>query len=332
MQDPISQQKSRIPWIDYSKALLIYLMVVGHCGASGLFSQFIYAFHIPAFFIISGYLYKPHHWLKTLKSFLIPIIFYSIINFIVYATPKLISGNLETENLGLRIFLPYFLDEMPPGIESLSLVKGMWFIIVLMFCRFIIGDIHFFYNPIKKYRVLIIAICILWILFEQISGYQNPLWKYKLYKIISCLPFVLTGTIIKDKISVEHITAKMCLVWAALFIFISFIQGKCDLYTIEYGITYPLFFINATIGSLILFKSLSHFSPKNWIKVLSIGTLFILGCHIFLRNWIMAIMSKCGINIDHNFNAILVGVIIILICYYPISLLKQYKPILLGKS
>lgn len=67
-------------WIDWSKALLIWLMVLGHAGLSGMPRELVYAFHMPAFFIISGYLYKPHKCWRTLKSFGIPILFFSAIN------------------------------------------------------------------------------------------------------------------------------------------------------------------------------------------------------------------------------------------------------------
>ena len=72
--------KNRESWIDWSKAILIWLMVLGHAGLSGIPREFVYAFHMPAFFIISGYLYRPHNWAKTLKSFGIPILFFSMIN------------------------------------------------------------------------------------------------------------------------------------------------------------------------------------------------------------------------------------------------------------
>lgn len=71
---------NREAWIDWSKAILIWLMVLGHAGLSGVPRDFVYAFHMPAFFIISGFLYKPHSWWKTLKSFGIPILFFSAIN------------------------------------------------------------------------------------------------------------------------------------------------------------------------------------------------------------------------------------------------------------
>ena len=52
------QEKNRIVWIDWAKVILIYLMVVGHALPCKWENQVIYAFHMPAFFIISGFLLK----------------------------------------------------------------------------------------------------------------------------------------------------------------------------------------------------------------------------------------------------------------------------------
>ena len=46
----------RIEWIDIFKGLAIILVVVGH--ATGLFSTYIYQFHVAAFFFISGWVAK----------------------------------------------------------------------------------------------------------------------------------------------------------------------------------------------------------------------------------------------------------------------------------
>ena len=89
----------RIIWIDWAKTILIYLMVVGHCLPAPWESTLIYAFHMPAFFIISGYLYRQHNWWRTVKSFVVPVAFFSAINFVIYAIPKIIKGTFSTENL-----------------------------------------------------------------------------------------------------------------------------------------------------------------------------------------------------------------------------------------
>lgn len=46
-------EKKRIEWVDIYKALGIILVVVGH--ATGAFNNYIYQFHMAAFFFISGY-------------------------------------------------------------------------------------------------------------------------------------------------------------------------------------------------------------------------------------------------------------------------------------
>lgn len=47
--------KKRILWIDIAKAIAILLMVVGHTSIPNVLSNFIWAFHMPLFFIASGF-------------------------------------------------------------------------------------------------------------------------------------------------------------------------------------------------------------------------------------------------------------------------------------
>ena len=56
---------NRVKWIDYAKCILIFFMVSGHCNINNTYHMFIYSFHMPAFFIISGYLFK----IKEEKAF-----------------------------------------------------------------------------------------------------------------------------------------------------------------------------------------------------------------------------------------------------------------------
>lgn len=99
--------KSRENWIDWSKTILIWLMVLGHAGLNGIPREFVYAFHMPAFFIISGYLYKPHSWLRTLKGFGLPIIFFSAINLCyVILRSELKGESILDGDLILRITPP----------------------------------------------------------------------------------------------------------------------------------------------------------------------------------------------------------------------------------
>lgn len=95
--------KSRINWIDFGKGLAIFFVLVGHV-LLGLYQSEkfpswnnvlislvaqLYIFHIPVFFALSGYFFKPVSSLKEFWDYAkkktivlgIPYIFYSIIHF-----------------------------------------------------------------------------------------------------------------------------------------------------------------------------------------------------------------------------------------------------------
>ena len=56
-------------WIDWSKSIGIYLVVLGHCSFFNKdIEGFIYTFHMPLFFMISGYLYKGNHSIFRLDT------------------------------------------------------------------------------------------------------------------------------------------------------------------------------------------------------------------------------------------------------------------------
>lgn len=56
--------------MDIAKALCITLMVVGHGGCPSYLGRFIYMFHMPCFFFISGWLLSDKY-LADLKTGLI---------------------------------------------------------------------------------------------------------------------------------------------------------------------------------------------------------------------------------------------------------------------
>ena len=50
--------KERLDYLDRAKGYLIILVVIGHIWQSGPVFNVIYAFHMPAFFVISGILFQ----------------------------------------------------------------------------------------------------------------------------------------------------------------------------------------------------------------------------------------------------------------------------------
>jgi Fucose 4-O-acetylase and related acetyltransferases len=79
----------RVEYMDILKGLAIILVVMGHCSGKG--ENIIYLFHMPLFFIISGYFYKeesinrPIQFIKKrLKSLYLPFIKYEFLFLILH--------------------------------------------------------------------------------------------------------------------------------------------------------------------------------------------------------------------------------------------------------
>jgi len=51
-------EENRIVWIDIAKGIAIILMVIGHSTIPSWLSSFIWTFHMPLFFIASGWTTK----------------------------------------------------------------------------------------------------------------------------------------------------------------------------------------------------------------------------------------------------------------------------------
>src|SRR4051794_36832842 len=81
---PSKAKKGRVEWIDTAKGIAIILVVVGHdlrglmaagilprAGATEIIDGWIYAFHMPLFFVLAGF-FVPHTFVdeQDLKSFL----------------------------------------------------------------------------------------------------------------------------------------------------------------------------------------------------------------------------------------------------------------------
>ncbi|MFC6260633.1 acyltransferase family protein [Levilactobacillus fujinensis] len=63
--------KKRIMWIDVARAIAMLCVIIGHSlyqYTDSTFGNMIYNFHMPLFFIFSGYLYHMKHWDKEARG------------------------------------------------------------------------------------------------------------------------------------------------------------------------------------------------------------------------------------------------------------------------
>lgn len=168
--------KGRIEWIDISKGIGIFLVIIGHTYIDpGLRGQ-IYSFHMPLFFFISGYLFsvKKHPKLngfvlaKT-TSLLLPYLTFSIISIYV---GKYLQGQAIDIPVMVKVF---FLSRR----NDIYFDQPLWFLTSLFTVEIIF---YFLLKYIKKSLVILLAAIIMSIF---------SIWKLDALHATEVLPWSL---------------------------------------------------------------------------------------------------------------------------------------------
>jgi len=312
-------QRERIAYIDITKTICITLMVVGHWTNNSILLMYIYSFHMPALFVISGFLYKPHPWKRTIISFGVPVVFYSLINIGVL----LLIGELKFNSLFSRdVFFRFFHYRFGLGD---GFFMGDWFIWSLLGLRLLFGDIKktsFF----KKYYIAVSIIVIIYMSFESYLISIDTLFRgWYISRLIPSLPFFCFGFFLKDnKWNPLCLSLNRVLILCLLFILIPIINGMCSINSNEYGLSYMIFYINAIVSTIFMFTISVNLPSNQFATTISKGTMLILGLHVPIMKILNGILPQ--------YCDIIIPFLTIFICFYPIRWLDKYCPLLLGKA
>ena len=121
----------RLFWMDSAKALGIILVVLGHVPSAIEYRWVIYLFHMPLFFLLSGYLYNistPRQELtRSFKSLIVP--------YFIYSFMLLILWTIKYKTFSFSLFLNIlFSNQNAMGGTATSLCP-LWFLVSLFFMR-----------------------------------------------------------------------------------------------------------------------------------------------------------------------------------------------------
>ena len=139
-------ERQRNNYIDWIKGICIFMVVLGHCSLlnENVF-WFIYRFHMPLFFIISGYLFNNSIsiviFLKNkFRRIIIPYIIFFILSFLI--------NNLLFEKISLKFAIKVFILNG----EYLGYIKNyaLWYLPTF----FVISIIFYYLSKLKSKKLL----------------------------------------------------------------------------------------------------------------------------------------------------------------------------------
>ena len=316
--------KQRINWIDWAKVFAIYLVVLGHLlsktGREGYIFNFIYSFHMPFFFFISGYLFniKENNFRSFLKgsvlSLLAPYVLLNLIgNFFLIPT-WVLAKQWPIDQLF------YFITADGRGEPGPT-----WFLVCLFQVRLLS---YFIVRQTSVWRLLVVLFCIL-------IAYLFPFHLYwRIDTVFMVIPFYIAGYELKSKLS--FFSSKISFfILLLIVLLLTMIMGYSNVYLRLFG-NYPLLYYPYAFAGIFMLISLSFMFDKynfKFITILSIGTIVIMALHgiIFLYvKTFFRIVHLDFIFLTTTGKFILSGIVLLLL-YYPIIWLHKYFPMAIGR-
>lgn len=327
----------RIQHIDILKGIGIFLVVLGHVTTNNDLHKFIYAFHMPLFFIISGlFLHDQTNFIKSkAKSLLIPYISFGLLTFLYWLLIESRFRELPQGETFLSQFINLF---FPTGTQYYNII--LWFLPCL-FLACVAGN---YLNckitsKVKIQIIIIVLICSV--------GFLGNSYPYYIGQAAQALPYVLVGVLISKREGKHHTLIidgllskfkKTSILVAIAGILVIYFSGvTCNMHSSSFTPCYPLSFIVGLLGFISIYI-LSYCLKKNTIlSWLGINSLAIMLMHEPIKRIVIKLYSvflNTPIEIireESILNCFVIAILTILILIPFILITNRYCPILLGK-
>lgn len=325
----------RIAWVDYAKAILIFLVALGHTESNLKFG--IYFFHIPAFYVISGYLSNYDNvntgTFKSMKYLICAILLYNLIFIVYYGVFSLYYG--EYSNSGVWNGLYQIIVRPLIGVVWLDnnhpipkpYCGQFWFVWVLMIMKYM-------YRFISKTKGWIVCMILgVSLLYAIVIGHTGFRTFFYLDRSIVAFPFFSVGVLsAKYKWIDRFIPREKSLSACAMIVFVliiylcSFIyEDKVDLVHLWFGPSVILYYVFAFVLTILFITMIICLKNNCIVENISSGTFLLLGLQFYILGFLQLLPI-----VESTY--IIVTTIFVLICYPLILFSNRYCPIMLGKK
>lgn len=303
-------------WVNSAKGIGIILVIIGHLLYDSRFpniNKYIYSFHMPLFFVLSGFVQKNEikedYIKKRTDRLLLPFVLYSVISFLFWGLRKIYA---TTDVFGVLMDAFYVRGEIYNA--------PLWFLVVLFEICVIMAITKMPQKTVRRKIIIYIA--------TVISGYLVYIFHESLFvldffginRMVVCLSFYILGMIIKQiNIKSNYVRFAIGVLSIALnLVFVHALDVKISLYSLNLG-NYFFFQVAAVSGSIATMTICKAFFDKEglleWIS--GYAVLF-LGAQYFLIEPFRSIVRRLGITGTIQCDVLIIVIAITLIFAIPI--------------
>lgn len=321
--------ENRLNWIDWAKALGITMVVMGHSNYNIPFlSEMIFMIHMPLFFFISGFLYKANKTFKDIslsnwKTLILPYILFNLIS----AMFALLIGSgkyLLDIPMNLQDTFVSPLKNSLLGIPGNLLCGVTWFLLALVWCRYLTSMLH---HSIKWISLLGISTWAVAFIFKH---YFDLTSYYCIFCGVAGFIWFELGYILKNKLNQIIVPKWVLIVLVPLGFCICFyilkVNGQCNYLAADTkGIIGLLGTGMGLLSFLSLCKLLDNFNLKV-ITAVSNASILIMGTH-------MLVMLPLQKILNYQYRTVVtlvVDVLIVLSITLVYPMVRKLSPQLIG--
>lgn len=330
-------EKKRDATIDIAKGIGIYLVCLGHTTSNEVLLKWMYSFHMPLFFFLSGIFHSQaenyfEFFKKKTKSLLVPYLFFATTLFLFFLLISRKIGFSAGESLSVKEnFIGIFIGTDIKGFSQVSWGGQLWFLLAL----FLVVNIMYFIKKLSlKTQILVNILMILFnfYLSKKIDFYLP--WCF--LTVLVAFNFYWFGNYFRnDILNRKNISNLILLSLLIINLITSHLNGKVDMWGNSYG-NLILFFIGAYSGILFLIFFIKKFILNNkFLEYIGKNSIIILAFHNRIRTLTRVFFVYFLGREIPNGNIIFDLVYSwweILLCIPIIVILNKYFPFFIGKG
>lgn len=301
----------RYNWIDSLKGFGVILVILGHLPTSPELHKYIFSFHLPLFFFISGYLFNQKKYspagkfiTSRIRSLLFPYFSLTVVSYLIFVLVSYFSygkfylpyGGDFSKTMYSTLYASFNFDHF----NSVLFNGPLWFLP----CLFVTSLIFYFLFKLfnKSLNLLIVATVLVSIIGYYSVNYLPRALPWSIDIALNAVTFYSAGYLFRNYFEDKFFRiAKIIIIPLLLISLFSINMNITDLNLWKFNENYFTFYLIALSGILSYTYIFRKIGSSRFLEYYGKNSLIVFGLHIpifwIINNIIRYISIVSGLEI-----------------------------------
>lgn len=299
----------RVEWIDALRGIGMFLVLLGHSSLTGsVISKYIYSFHMPLFFFISGIVFNERETsggirkfiLKKIKTRMVPYVIFGLLTYCTWLLQIVLKGHgvyKSSRSIPDDIWTPLLGMAFGRGFHGweITFFPMLWFLT----CLFVVEIIFFvMITKIKTRKALLLVL----LSFAVVSGVEASClsirFPWTIDIALSAVVFYGLGHMSKDYLTDPRFNIWLALLCLAAGIGFGYFNSRIAMGINRYG--NPILFYLAALSSIYAYVYIARHMPDiklvNYVGRNSIVFFLLENQAFYVVNGIIYVLARIAVN------------------------------------